>query len=93
MPTGSPTAGTTVPSPIIAVVNVTVTAGINFALGTIPTIPTPVLTTSAVAGSKGIVGTALVSTTGGAARMVSLTVGGPTIDSKTGHRTGSILVK
>lgn len=69
------------------------TAGINFALGTMSTIPTSVLAATAVAGSKGFEGTAVVSATGGAARMVSLTVGGPTIDPKTGHRSGSMFVK
>ncbi len=88
---GTSATGTTVPSPIIAVVNVTVTAGMNFALGTMSTISTSVSTTTAVTGSKGSVGTAVVSATGGAARMVSLMVGGPTIDSKTGHRSGIML--
>lgn len=90
---GTSSAIATVPSPIIAVGNVTVTAGLNFALGTMSTISTSVLAASAVAGSKGMGGTAVVSTTGGAARIVSLTVGGPTIDSKTGHRSGIMLKK
>ncbi len=90
---GAPSAVATVPPPIIAVVNVTVTAGSNLALGTMSTIPTSVLATTAVAGPKGLVGTAVVSTTGGAARIVPVMVGSPTIDSKTGHRPGSIFKK